>query len=39
MHMFVPRNRVGIFRTERNRSIPLELQNHVLGRFALFLFG
>ena len=33
---FMPRSRVGIFRNERTRSIPLDPQTDVLVRFVLF---
>ena len=33
---FMPRSRVGIFRNERTRSIPLDPQTDVLVRFILF---
>ena len=33
---FVPRSRVGIFRNERTRPIPLDPQTDVLVRFVLF---
>ena len=33
---FKPRSRVGIFRNERTRSIPLDPQTDVLVRFVLF---
>ena len=33
---FMPRSRVGIFRNERTRPIPLDPQTDVLVRFVLF---
>jgi hypothetical protein len=43
MQKFVPRNRVGIFRNERTRSTPLDLEHmfwcvsHLLGAFGTVL--